>query len=65
MKKLTQTILFFLSFYKDFENIINNPKILYLQQELSKVMKQYALSKLDLDIEDMQEKANRYDNMRL
>jgi hypothetical protein len=37
LRQLSQTILFFLSFYKDFEAALNNPKIANLQEELAKV----------------------------
>ena len=61
MKSFSKTILFFLSFYKDVENLVSNADYHdyeNLQAELLKLIKNYALTNLDFDIDDIENKQN-------
>lgn len=48
---MSQWVLFFLSFYKDIENVVTDMNTIYLEKEIQNILKKHALSSLDLDLE--------------
>lgn len=63
VKSFSKTILFFLSFYKDVENLVSSPDYHnqeHMQAQVQKLIKNYALSTLDFDIDEIDLKQNEF-----